>query len=486
MISICGLLTGKYFALSKELLIFRSMRVTQFVIYTLFFLSLVVLGTLSFVFLKRYSSYVRYTGDVEHTYKLITEISTLESFLKDTETGNRGYLLTQDSSFLKPLLLAEKQIRNSLSRMTALTSDNESQRKRVSELNLLVQSMKIAMDHTRMMFVYNKEAYGKNLEISKLKMDECRKVFTAMKEEEFGLLHIRSKNKFFYESSAPGYLTGVFTFSAITFIISCIVIVREFRGKKRYQHELELKLNELHQSNAELEQITFVASHDLQEPLRKINTFTDRLAFKHAQHLDEEGKSVIERINYSSNRMRGLVEDLANYTSLVQINEERQDVNLNLIVKDILDKESELVTEKKVQVFYDNLPTINGYPTQISLLFNSLIDNSIKFGQNGSPSRIHIYGNPSTADELAAYKINTRSSRYIKITLRDNGIGFDNEFSDRMFGIFQRLHTQYSEYEGKGIGLAIVKRVMTNHNGFVFGKGFPMIGAEFTLFFPGK
>ena len=461
------------------------MRVTQFIIYLLFFFSIVVLAALSFVFLQRYSSYIRYTADVEKTYKLITEITMLESLIKDTETGNRGYLLTQDSSFLEPLLLAEDKIKRSINDIGKLTSDNPNQLNRINHLNILIQSKAEAMRHTRLMFLYNKEAFSKNFRISKAKMDECRVVFREMKEEELSLLASRSRNKYFYESATPGYLTRLFAFSALTLIISCIVIIREFRSKKKYQNELELKLYELHQSNAELEQITFVASHDLQEPLRKINTFTDRLALKHAQYLDEEGQSVIQRISYSSNRMRGLVEDLASYTSLVQLTESRRKIDLSETMKEVVEMLAEQTQSKNAQVFWDNLPSIHGYPNQVVSLFKALIDNSIKFSQPAIPPRIHIYGNPSNTEELTAFHLNT-NTKYIKIILRDNGIGFDNEFAEKMFGIFQRLHTQYSEYDGKGIGLAIVKRVMTNHNGFVFAHGFPMTGAEFILFFPVK
>jgi len=460
------------------------MRITQAIIYLLFFISLAVLGILSFFFLKGYASYIRYTSDVEKTYKLITEITELESLLKDTETGNRGYLLTQDSVFLQPLLRAENEIRRSIADIAAMTVDNIVQQKQIAKLNMLIQDKRDAMKHTRLMFLYNKDAYLKNLRISRDKMDECRKVFKEMKDEESRLLATRSKNKYFYESKTPEYLTVIFSFSAITFIVSCFVIIREFRSRKKYQNELELKLNELHQSNAELEQIAYVASHDLQEPLRKINTFTDRLVMKHAKLLDDEGKTVINRISSASNRMRGLVEDLANYTSIVQLNEKKLTIDLKEIMRETAESLKEEIAQKKAQLFWDNLPSLTGYHSQVQMLFKALIDNSIKFSQPDVPPRIHIYGNPSTLDELAAFNIKSPTMKFIKITLRDNGIGFDNEFAEKMFGIFQRLHTQYSEYDGKGIGLAIVKRVMANHNGYVFAKGFPMTGAEFILFFP--
>jgi len=459
------------------------MRITQFVIYFLFFISLSILGLLSFVFREQYTTYVKYTADVEKTYRTITEITTLESLLKDTETGNRGYLLTRDSSFLQPLLDAEEKIKKTYQNIKLLTAGNESQQKRAYQLNLLMEEKLEALRHTRLMFIYNKDVYMKNLVITKEKMDACQKVIQEMIKEESQLLITRNKSKYIYESTAPGYMSGLFTFSAFTFIISCIVIIREFRGRKKYQTELESKLLELHQSNAELEQITYVASHDLQEPLRKINSFTDRLVMKHAEFLNEEGRSVISRISYSSNRMRGLVEDLANYSGLVQIHEKNEVIDLKALIDDIVKESAAIIQQKNAQVFSDNLPSVQGYPYQLQLLFKALIDNSIKFSQAGKAPHIHIYGNPSANDELRAFNI-PLSSKYIKVTLRDNGIGFDNEFSGRMFEIFQRLHTQQSQYEGKGVGLAIVKRVITNHKGYVFAKGFPMAGAEFILFFP--
>jgi signal transduction histidine kinase len=169
----------------------------------------------------------------------------------------------------------------------------------------------------------------------------------------------------------------------------------------------------------------------------------------------------------------------------VQLSENKRKIDLGETIQEVVDLLKEQIQSKNAQVFWDNLPTITGYPNQVLSLFRSLIDNSIKFSQSAIPPRIHIYGNPATMEELTAFHINT-TERFIKVTLRDNGIGFDNEFAGKMFGIFQRLHTQYSEYEGKGIGLAIVKRVMTNHKGFVFANGFPMTGAEFILFFPLK
>jgi light-regulated signal transduction histidine kinase (bacteriophytochrome) len=182
--------------------------------------------------------------------------------------------------------------------------------------------------------------------------------------------------------------------------------------------------------------------------------------------------------------MRELVEDLANYISLVQVYDKKQEVDLKKMIDHLVHENLSRIQQKNAQVLRDKLPLLYAYPSQLQLLFKALIDNSIKFSQPDVPPHIHIYGNYATIDDLKVFNINTPAIRYIKITLRDNGIGFDNEFAERMFGIFQRLHTQDSAYSGKGIGLAIVKRVITNHSGYVFAKGFPGAGAEFTLFFP--
>jgi CHASE3 domain sensor protein/nitrogen-specific signal transduction histidine kinase len=460
------------------------MKITQFVIYLLSFLSLGILGVLSFLSLNRYSSYVKFSTDVEKTHSVINAIIKLESLLKDAETGNRGFLLTNDTTFLEPYLKAEKKISAMTTDLRQLLSDNEDQERRISYLSILIKEKFELMTLSRSTQLFEHKVDTVSLLEGKKKMDQCRVIVEEMQLSELKLLDERTQTKFFYEANTAKYITRLFIFCGMVFIICCLVIIRDFRMKKNYEEELELKIFELHQSNTELEQIAYIASHDLQEPLRKINTFTDRLLLKHTQNLNEEGKNVISRISYASNRMRGLVEDLANYISLIKVNERRQTVEIKEILKAILVDMEKVIEEKKVQVVWNNLPSIKGYPRQIQLMFKALIDNSIKFSHDQLAPLVHIYGHAASAEEIKFFGLKNASSKYVKITLRDNGIGFDNEFSDRMFKIFQRLHTQYSQYGGKGIGLAIVKRVVSNHNGYVFARGFPQEGAEFTIFFP--
>lgn len=462
------------------------MRRNLFLVYGLFFISLVILGSLSLTFYQRYSVYTQYADAVERTYEIIAELNRLTTSLKDAETGQRGFLLTNDSSFLRSCIDGVANIKTTFTKVQQLTVDNVSQQERLKKLNILLQDKISSMEHTRFMFLFNQKEYMTNLRIEKEKMNECHDILAQMEQEEFQLLNMRQESKEIYQSSTPQFLKALFAFSAFTFLGSFTLIVREFRRRVRYQKELEQKIAELAQSHTELEQIAYIASHDLQEPLRKINTFTDRLESKHAPQLNEEGQKIIGRLSYASTRMRDLIEDLANYTSLVKIHETRARVALNQVIQAVIQQHQDKMKDKQAQITFDDLPYVHGYSHQLMLLFDALIDNSLKFAREGVPPRITVSSAVTSSEEFRATRLTNGVAKYVKIIVKDNGIGFDNEFAEKVFVIFQRLHNQYSEYAGKGVGLAIVKRVMTNHNGFVFAMGQPMEGAEFILLFPAQ
>jgi signal transduction histidine kinase len=460
------------------------MRKNVFLVYGLFFISLVILGSLSLTFYQRYSVYTQYADAVEQTYETIAELNRLTTYLKDVETGQRGFLLTNDSSFLQTHMDGVLNIKNAFKAVQQLTRENVTQQERLKKLNILIQDKIKSMDHTRFMFLFNRKQYMANFMIEKEKMSECHEILSAMEHEELQLLGMRQESKEIYQSSTPQFLKALFAFSAFTFLGSFTLIVREFRRRVRYQKELEQKIAELAQSHTELEQIAYIASHDLQEPLRKINTFSDRLESKHAPQLNEEGQKIIGRLSYASIRMRDLIEDLANYTSLVKTHEKKTRVALSNVVEIVIQQHEDKMKEKNVRVVFDDLPYITGYSHQLVLLFDALLDNSIKFTREDVPLVITISSAMTSSEEFRATRLTNGVAKYVKIIVKDNGIGFDNEFAEKVFVIFQRLHNQHSEYAGKGVGLAIVKRVMTNHNGFVFAMGRPMEGAEFILLFP--
>jgi light-regulated signal transduction histidine kinase (bacteriophytochrome) len=251
-----------------------------------------------------------------------------------------------------------------------------------------------------------------------------------------------------------------------------------------YQKELVQRLHELNRSYAELEQFTFVASHDLQEPLRKIRTFSDRLASDYSKQLDGKGLMILERMNTSAERLQALIQDITDFTTLINKEEPNLRTDLSWVVQRTLKEYASVIEKQKIEVHFENLPIIAGYPEQLLLLFKCLVDNSIKFSSSDRALllKIKYFGiemHNKDGSSLAA-------RNFHKIIIEDNGIGFENEFVEKIFMIFQRLHTQHSNYQGKGMGLAIAQRIMVNHRGFITAKGNPGKGAVFSLFFPAE
>jgi signal transduction histidine kinase len=416
---------------------------------------------------------------------VLHELKNLENYFKEMESSQRGFFLTNDSLFIKPFETRLETVRASFSRLLQLTSENPLQQKRLKELNYIIARRIDILEESTTLHKLDRVLFEKRLRAGREAMEECEAILNDIENEEKRLLVTRRKIKDSYGSASSNYSVVIFTFSFVVFIITFLLIIRELSRRFRYQRELELKITELNQTNAELEQITFAASHDLQEPLRKILTFSDMLKIRY-NDAPAETQRLVERLRFSATRMHELVEDLMNFTKLVGQKEESQRISLKEVLEEVQHELKDIFTAKDVKLSIDlRLPVITGYRSQLNLLFHSLLDNAVKFSKENVPPVIFILTQNATAEEMKEkFKIRYGSQHYIKIIVRDNGIGFDNEFAGRMFNLFQRLHSQQSAYTGKGIGLTIVKRIMTNHLGFVSAHGKVNEGAELILYFP--
>jgi signal transduction histidine kinase len=437
--------------------------------------SLVITLSLSYLL---YESYVQSNAQnrrIEHAYKVILQTSELESYIKEAETGQRGYLLTNDSVFLKPYLSIRDEIKPGYDSVKRLTADNINQQQLLNKAGLLMNNLIDHFQHS----VYLKSRIS--LMETKVNMDSLRDVFKEIQQEELNLVKRNAVNK--YEATMPRYFTAIFLFAAVIIFISFLVILKEYRQRTRYQKQLEQKMMEVNAYNVELEQIAFATSHDLQEPLRRIRTFSDRLLWKYRDQLNDDGKMILSRIDYSARRMQGLIEDLMNFANLVRGGEELSKVDANKLLQSVVEYLKSDIQQKKATIHIGQMPQITGFEKQLFLMFKALIDNAVKFSKPGIPPVVTIQCLQTTGEELAHLDRRLLKKHFIRISIQDNGIGFSNEFGQKIFLIFQRLHGN-AEYEGKGIGLAIVERVMTNHNGFVVATAQPDKGALFNLYFP--
>ena len=248
--------------------------------------------------------------------------------------------------------------------------------------------------------------------------------------------------------------------------------------------ELGAANDKLQKSNAELAQFAYIASHDLQEPLRKISMFSQLLENNATQVLDTTSRKHLAKINNAAIRMNTLIKDVLSYSELVKETEEFASVDLNQVIADTLMDFELLIEQKNARIQYKSLPILDAIPLQMTQLFGNLISNSLKFARIDVPPVITITSTLLTAEEKRNASLNA-SINYYQITLRDNGIGLKPEHQEQIFNIFQRLHRK-SEYEGTGIGLAMCKKIVLNHHGDLNAEGSSTTGAVFNVILPTK
>lgn len=265
---------------------------------------------------------------------------------------------------------------------------------------------------------------------------------------------------------------------------------------KQGEFELLAKSMQLERKNQELEQFAYIASHDLQEPLRKITTFSAMLQRGLSVPLEEKEQMYLDKIVHSAGRMQRLISDILNFSRLSDNTASFQDTNLAFVLREVLTDMELLISGSGAQVHADALMHIEGIPGQLRQLFQNLISNALKFRREGVPPEVSvttrtlhgrdlgpvlqsfiIQNNPSITPEVVA------AIPLAEIRVQDNGIGFDQAYADKIFHIFQRLHGR-SEYEGTGIGLAICKRIVENHHGAIMAESHPGTGAVFTVILP--
>lgn len=265
------------------------------------------------------------------------------------------------------------------------------------------------------------------------------------------------------------------------------IFVTDLSSQKAVQRELKEKNDQLESlntalalSNTDLQQFASVASHDLQEPLRKIQVFSNFITDHSHDELDPTSRRYLGKILFAAQRMKVLIQDILNYSRLSATDAMSQEVNLNEVVAEVLDDFELIITDKGATVDVSELPVIEGNRGQLRQVFQNLISNALKFSQPGIPPIITVKGKPLDPREL---RMSLSSEAYCRICITDNGIGFDQKFAHSIFNLFEMLHPK-SSYEGSGIGLAIAKKIIEKHHGFILAKGLEHKGAEFNIILP--
>jgi light-regulated signal transduction histidine kinase (bacteriophytochrome) len=245
----------------------------------------------------------------------------------------------------------------------------------------------------------------------------------------------------------------------------------------KYARRLENKNQELEQTNKELESFTYVASHDLQEPLRNIKIFINLLG-EQEKNLSEKGRKMFDRITAGAERMEKLINDLLEFSRTQTFTEEFRPVDLNETLEQVIKSYRDSGTVQELNIKWDKLPVLKGIPFQLYQLFDNIISNSVKYQKESTPLAIKI-----TSEISGLQESSEPDKKYFIISVADNGIGFDQKYAHKIFEIFQRLHGK-DEYSGTGIGLAICKKIVQNHGGFISALGTEDVGTTISIYLP--
>lgn len=579
---------------------------------SIFVISIFVIFFISAVTFKHISLVGNSSQWVNHSYEVSLELERLMSYLKDSETGQRGYLITKDSTFLKPYIDSKENIAHSFAKVKKYTENNPGQEQNLRKLEFYINKRQNYLSmtlHLSLKKPLNDKNLKEKLNIGKQSMDSIRFQINEMLLLEKQLLAKRELNykdtikvtpifiyitllitlllisisyirinkdldkvknsnnrlallnessnlaenvgnfgswelnldthEYFlsdnnyrllgfqpqaFFASQENFLKYLHPDDLITFneamdklvknvslppftyrIIRKDKKVRYFRTTGRIvtnklgdkiligtnsdvtdevlaSLSLEQQYLDLEASNKELLAFNYVASHDLQEPLRKIQTFVSRLSDKEYENLSDNGKEFMARINSSVDRMRILIEDLLQYSRTTKTEKVFEDTDLNDLLENSKVELAQSIEEKNAKIQNQSLPELKIIPFQIQQLFTNLISNSLKYSKADVIPEIKISCKKVIAADEPQIPKNSKDKFY-KITFKDNGIGFEQEYAEKIFVLFNRLHNK-SEYAGTGIGLAICKKIVENHKGFIFATAKLNVGATFMIYLP--
>lgn len=250
---------------------------------------------------------------------------------------------------------------------------------------------------------------------------------------------------------------------------------------KHLNRQLLENIASLEQANKDLDRFAFMASHDLQEPLRKIRMFSDRLALKYSDMMDEDGKTNIVRIHKAAERMQNLITDILTFSKISVDNPSFIDADMNALINEVVAELDEEIKAKGGTVIVDQIPTLSINPSLMKPLFHNLIGNALKYSKKDIAPRVIISSDVSS--QLNGKISHGASAKYCRIYIRDNGIGFDQKYAEEIFGMFKRLHHN-SEFQGTGIGLALCKKIVEQHNGYISARSKVDEGSTFIISLP--
>ncbi|AXV66111.1 MULTISPECIES: sensor histidine kinase [Pseudoalteromonas] len=439
-------------------------------------------------------------NSLDNTNSLNTAIERLHLSVVQAESGQRGYLLTDREDYLLPYNDAIASMQAQIMLVKSLHSEIPGQAERIARFIFLVNDKIAIMSQITDLALADKNVKARRLLLTDKGRELYKDIRAAVDE-----IHMRELNfkveQFAKLSQIKNDAKLTFVITAVTstlLIIGMFILTRinslnaaKYRADLEVQNEtlaakvsertqeLTIYSDELSRSNRELEEFAFVASHDLQEPLRKIQAFSDRLESMFKDDLGEKGLDYINRMKNAAQRMSNLINDLLEFSRVTTRGKDFIDTDLNEVVHEVLDDLEIAIKESEATVNLDTLPHIQADPSQMLQLFLNILSNAVKFRRENVPPIITI-SYQRTEEFSPAHNSDVA---WEIITISDNGIGFSEEYLEKIFVPFQRLHGR-SQYKGTGIGLSVCRRIVERHGGEITATSQVGEGASFTIKLP--
>lgn len=479
----------------------------------IFITGIVLLTSLSGLFI--YETYQENSSSdaVSDTNVIRQSLEEIFSTLKGRESAIRGYVITGDSSYLRPeafSALPEAQFNT----IDSLIAGNPEQVRNLKKLKAHFDSC-IRIQYAVMSSAGTPENFRSNrfqttLKTAATQMDSIRTTIVKMQGIELSLAKHRALEVQKHTVIATMVGVGVGLFSMIVFVVAFYFIDQELKRSQNYidetvslntkiaeiNTELEKANRSLQNLNAELEDKNFqlekyatelsaftrITSHDMQEPLRKVEFFISIVEDREQRNLSDEGKKYLEKIKLSVSRMRQLFLSMLEFSLTNAVDNNVEGVDLNDVLQQAIHSLKVNIKETNAVIKNDPLPRVNGIRYQLIQLFENILNNAIRFRKNDVAPQIQI---THTFVHTSNYALRglKNDSEYHQIDFRDNGIGFDPKYAERIFEIFQRLIAKNDSY-GIGIGLAICRKIAENHGGMLTARSQPNVGSVFSFYIP--
>lgn len=444
-----------------------------------------ILGVILYFVISINTQNQRAFQGVAHSAEVMIKLEEIYSRANELESAQRGYIITNDKTFLIPYTRIERELNQYVEELQHLVNDNQKQ-----SVNAIALKIHIDKQLARA-YQSSRAARSEKLLTARMNMTEILITIGLMKNMEQVLMKERSLDSKQLADRSTTVITIAIIFSALFILFAALILMQEYKQKSRIEQELLYsqqllndKVNELDASNKELEQFAYIASHDLQEPLRKIITFNDRISSKFSNIIEPDVKDYLNRTIHAAERMKVLIDDLLDFSRVTKGEAVKYPVNLKSVISIIKENLEVQIKKRHAKIIlHTPMPEIYGDKMQLVRLFQNLVSNAIKFTAPETEPFIEFTSETAGEEEMKQFPMRVSNGPYYKITVKDNGIGFNEEYKDRIFVIFQRLHGR-SEFEGTGIGLSICKKIAEKYHGQITVKSEVGKGSEFYVFFP--